>query len=92
MDYRLYVPSVPAAAGHGLMGHRAAERDPGEPQTCADRPGGPPGVLAVLNQGLAEDTGLIIGKDEVTVDNDRQVEVKGRRKADTAVTRVAVTP
>jgi hypothetical protein len=36
------------------------------------------GVLAVLNQGLGEDTGLIIGTDEVTVDNDRQVEVTGR--------------
>ena len=43
------------------------------------------GVLAVLNQVLGDDNGLIIGKDAVTVDQDRQVEVKGRRKADTAV-------
>ena len=50
------------------------------------------GVLAVFNQGLGEDNGLFIGKDAVTVDHDRQVEVKGRRDADTAVTRVAVTP
>ena len=35
------------------------------------------GVLAVLNQGLGEDNGLFIGKDAVTVDHDRQVEVRG---------------
>ena len=31
----------------------------------------------MLNQSLGEDTGLIIGKDVVTVDHHRQVEVKG---------------
>ena len=76
------------------MGHRAAERDPGGTDGAPIDPVGRrlSGVLAVLNQGLGDDTGLIIGKDAVTVDHDRQVEVKGRRKADTAVTRVAVTP
>ncbi|MCV7368674.1 phage major capsid protein [Mycolicibacterium duvalii] len=34
------------------------------------------GVPVVLNQGLGEDTGLVIGDGAVTVDHDGQVEVK----------------
>ena len=35
------------------------------------------GVPVVLNQDLGDDVGLIIAQDAVTLDHDRQVEVKG---------------
>ncbi len=35
------------------------------------------GVPVVLNQGQGDDVGLIIAQDAVTVDHDRQVEMKG---------------
>ena len=91
--------NAPGVAGVG--GHRAAGRDP---QRAASESGGACapidtvarrlwGVPVVLNWGLGDDVGLVIVQEAVTVDHDRQVEVKGQaRKADTRDTCRGDTP
>jgi len=97
VDYRLYVPSVPASGRHGLRAIDLLRASSGATDVCGapidpvDPPCvGPPGWF--WTRSRATTWAWSSPQDAVIMDDDRQVEVKGRRKADTAVTRVAVTP
>ncbi|MET0996774.1 MAG: hypothetical protein ABWY20_23120 [Mycobacterium sp.] len=72
MDYRLYVPSVPAAARQDWEAIDLLSATSGATDVCG----------APINpQEQGDDVGIIIARDAVTVHDDREVEVEGQAQS-----------